>query len=375
MGERQKHSGNRPSNSGADQGEGADQAAIAGPEDGAGQGDGADRANAGTPAVPSDNAANDPPTAPANQANAPATSPELMSRAELLRLMTERDIGRAIANGWITRVRRGAYRLNVPIVKLRMHLIVARAPEAVFSLLIAAYAWGLRKNLPRHLDVYVSRSRRGVRGARAHRRKATSFVRRGGFRFTTLAETLADLVDAWGPGIVANVIDRRYPTLAARAELIAEASALPAAKRAKILPILEWAPERAYSQVEAKIARALQMRGFDVELNVRIGAHTWDIVHRGARLVIEYDSLKYHLDKWAFREDRARQNALTRMNHAILRYSDADVDLRFDEMIGEICDTIAWRLGGEKHETDWDRFPCSEVYGWREIWAEESSPW
>lgn len=287
--------------------------------------------------------------------------------------MSEREINRALDNGWITRVARGAYRLNVTELKLRMHLIAARAPEAVFSLLIAAYAWGLRKSVPRHLDVYVPRSRRGVTGGRAHRRKAEGFVQMGGFRFTTLTETLADLVDVWGPGIVANVIDRRYRTLAERAALIAEAEKLPARKRAKILPILEWAPERAYSGVEARIARALQLRGFDIELNVRIGAHTWDIVHRGARLVIEFDSLKYHLDKWAFREERARQNALTRLDYAILRYSDSDVDLRFDAMIDEICDTIAWRLGGARTETDWDKFPCAEVYGWCEVAAEEAS--
>ncbi|MFD5868227.1 DUF559 domain-containing protein [Corynebacterium sp. NPDC060344] len=287
--------------------------------------------------------------------------------------MSEREIDRALANGWITRVRRGEYRLNVSELALRMHLIVGRAPEAVFSLLIAAHVWGLRKSVPRHLDVYVPRSRRGVRGARAHRRKAKSFVVREGFRFTTLTETLADLIDVWGPGIVANVVDRRYPTMAARAGLIAEARDLPARKRARILPILEWAPDRAYSGVEARIARALQMRGLDIELNVRIGAHMWDIVHRGARLVIEFDSLKYHLDEWAFREDRARQNALTRLDYAILRYSDADVDLRFDAMIDEICDTIAWRLGGERHESDWDKFPSSEVYGWCEVAADEES--
>lgn len=298
----------------------------------------------------------------------------MMSRAELLRVINRGDVDVALANGWITRVRRGAYRLNVTMLKLRMHLIAARAPEAVFSLFIAAHAWGLRKSVPRDLDVYVARTRRGVRGARSHRRKALRYVLLSGFRFTTLAETLADLVDVWGPGIVANVVDRRYPKVAGRAELIAEARKLPARKRDKILPILEWAPEKAYSGIEARIARALHLRGFDIELNVRIGAHTWDIVHRGARLVIEFDSLKYHLDKWAFREDRARQNALTRMDYGILRYSDSDVDLRFDEMIDEICDTIGWRLGGELTESDWDKFPCSEVYGWREIAADEG-PW
>lgn len=304
---------------------------------------------------------------------ADATEPTL-TRADVLRLMSERDLRRAVDNGWLTRLRRGVYRLNVTMLQLRMHLIAARAPEAVFALLIAAHAWGLRKTVPRDLDVYVARTRRGVRGARAHRRKALRYVQRDGFRFTTLTETLADLVDIWGPGIVANVVDRRYPTLAGRAELIAEAAELPAGKRGKILPILEWAPDNAFSRIEARIARALQLRGVDIELNVRIGAHTWDIVHHGARLVIEFDSLKYHLDKWAFREDRARQNALIRLDYAILRYSDSDVDLRFDEMIDEICDTIAWRLGGTRTRSAWDKFPCSEVYGWREIAAEEG-PW
>ena len=56
-----------------------------------------------------------------------------MSRAELLRVINRGDVDVALANGWITRVRRGAYRLNVTMLKLRMHLIAARAPEAVIA--------------------------------------------------------------------------------------------------------------------------------------------------------------------------------------------------------------------------------------------------
>src|SRR5690606_11610906 len=72
-----------------------------------------------------------------------------LTRADVLRLMSERDLRRAVDNGWLTRLRRGAYRLNVTMLQLRMHLIAARAPEAVFALLIAAHAWGLRKTVPR----------------------------------------------------------------------------------------------------------------------------------------------------------------------------------------------------------------------------------
>ncbi|WP_295627680.1 DUF559 domain-containing protein [uncultured Corynebacterium sp.] len=300
--------------------------------------------------------------------------PELKTRSELLAMMTETDLRRALHHGWILRVRHGAYQLQVSELHLQMHLIAARAPEAVFAHLIAAFAWGLRKNPPRRLDVHVARSRRKVRGAVVHRREARSFSIKGGFRFTTLAATLADLVDIWGPAVVANVVDRNFKKMEQRAALIDEATALPARQRAKILPILEWAPEAALSHIEARIARALQMRGYDIELNIQIGQYTWDIVHRGAKLVIEYDSLKYHHNEWSFRDDRARQNSLTRCGYAILRYSDQDIDLRFGEMIDEICDTIDWLLGGEIHPSEWDRQRCGDVYTVRQVRIDEE-PW
>ena len=78
---------------------------------------------------------------------ADATEPTL-TRADVLRLMSERDLRRAVDNGWLTRLRRGVYRLNVTMLQLRMHLIAARAPEAVFALLIGRLAvWVLAHDL------------------------------------------------------------------------------------------------------------------------------------------------------------------------------------------------------------------------------------
>lgn len=298
------------------------------------------------------------------------------TRAQMLALMNKHELERAVAAGWVHRVARGSYQLGVPEIRLRMLLIVARAPEAVFSHLVAAWAWGLRASHPDDLDVLVARSRRGVVGARAHRRVSLPHVELSGFRFTTLTATLSDLIELWGVATVAHVVDRRFTTQEQRERLAEEAMGLPARQRNKLLPVLEWVPGRARSNIEARIARELQLRGYDIALNMRIGQYTWDIVHAGARLVIEYDSWKFHSDEIAFRDDRARQNALVRRGYRILRYSDADVQLRFDQMIDEICGTIDGLLAGPMRLGEWDERWCGDLYVLRrQVWEMNNSRW
>ena len=85
-------------------------------------------------------------------------------------------------------------------------------------------------------------------------------------------------------------------------------------------------------------------------------------MHVAARLVIEFDSKKFHMDEDVFREDRARQNNVVRRGFAILRYTDDDLWLRFDEVITEISRTIDQLLGGPRVEGEWDVRRCRDLY-------------
>ena len=109
-----------------------------------------------------------------------------------------------------------------------------------------------------------------------------------------------------------------------------------------------------------------------VVLDYRIGPYRFDLVHVEPRLIIEFDSEKFHADLRAFRYDRARQNFAVRRDWNFLRYHDYDVDRRFGVIVAEIAATIRERMGGPRVESDWDKRPCWELYDHLRQEAEES---
>ncbi|MFD5869418.1 DUF559 domain-containing protein [Corynebacterium sp. NPDC060344] len=289
--------------------------------------------------------------------------PRIWTRQELLALgLTRTDFAVLLDRGRLIRETRGCYVLTIPEIRLRMELVLVRSPEAVFSHRIAAYAHGLKKTEPQQLDVIVPRSRKSPRGAKGHPRDRVQQTTIAGLPFTTPAQTLVDLLDIWTPRAVAETIDTRYPTMDSRIGVIADARALPARHANRLLPLLEWAPENRRSKVEGQLARAIQMRGWTVHLNVRIGPYVWDIYIVEANLVVEFDSLMYHANEEVFRVDRARQNNLVRRDVKVLRYTDYDVDNRFNEIIAEICDEVGHALGHPRTESRWDRGHCRDIY-------------
>lgn len=214
-------------------------------------------------------------------------------------------------------------------------------------------------------------------GARTWRRTGVQSVLLDGLPVTSVAETLADLVGEWGEAVTASIVDARYPTPVSREPILGDMAGLSDSRRATIERIVAWLPENMFSKIEGRIARALQLRGYAIVLNFKIGPYTWDIVHVEARLIIEFDSRKFHDNSEAFRTDRARQNNAIRGGWAILRYIDDDVELCFDRFIDEICSTIDWLLGQPLRAGDWDDRRCDDLYTDLQIeWeAREQGPW
>lgn len=267
------------------------------------------------------------------------TPPETRTRSQLIELgLTRSELSTALERGWLARTKRGIYALQVTELRLRLEVVLLRSPDAVFSHRTAAFAHGLKKREPAKLEVIVPRSRRSPRGAHGRSRREARRMTIAGVPFTPLAATIADLLDVWPERAVAESVDARFPTLDSRTAVLAEARELPGRQAKRVLPLLEWAPENMFSKVEGRLARALQMRGWTVRLNSSIGPYLWDIFIVEANLVVEFDSLKFHTDEQTFRVDRARQNNLVRRDVRILRYTDYDIDHRFDEVIAEIHD-------------------------------------
>ncbi|MFD5869365.1 type IV toxin-antitoxin system AbiEi family antitoxin domain-containing protein [Corynebacterium sp. NPDC060344] len=289
------------------------------------------------------------------------------TRSELLAAgWTDRSIRSAIRAGQLVRIGRGWYSTPATIWLAKMSLVMRLNPQAVFSHRTAAWLHGFRQSPPTELDVIVPREVSRLQGAVAHRRDAKNTVVATvhGWRVTGEAQTLADLMapSEWGAELVATIVDKQFPNARDRAALLAQARELAHPRAGELAELLAWVPEGARSHVERRLARALQRLGFVVVLNYGIGPYRFDLVHVGARLIIEFDSEKYHTDLRTFRYDRARQNLAVRRGWGFLRYHDYDVDQRFDIIVAEIAATIREREGGARVESDWDRVACWELY-------------
>ena len=289
------------------------------------------------------------------------------TRAELLADgWTDRTIKAAMRASRLVRIGRGWYATPPTILEAKMSLVTRLNPSAVLSHRTAAWLHGFRKSPPDVLDVIVPRSITALQGAVVHRREPanTVVVMIAGWRVTGAAQTLADLMapSQWGERLTATIVDGTFPTMASRAALLAEARELNHPRASALVTLLSWAPEGARSNVERRVARALERLGFIVVLDYAIGPYRFDLVHVGARLVIEFDSEKYHATVEAFRHDRARQNLAVRRGWGFLRYHDFDVTHRFDVVVAEIAATIRERMGGVRVESDWDHLPCWELY-------------
>ena len=293
----------------------------------------------------------------------PGRPPHVRTRAQLREIgLTRTDITASLDRGWLVREKHGTYALTVTELRLRMELVLVRSPEAVFSHRTAAHAHRLKARLPDELEVIVPRSRRSPRGARGHSRRHVQAVVIDGIAFTTVAQTLSDLLDIWPHRAVAETIDDHFPTMSSRSAVLADARRLPARQANRLLALLEWAPENRRSKIEGHLARALQMRGLTVRLNVRIRPYVWDIYIVEANLVVEFDSMKFHANEDVFRVDRARQNNLVRRDVRILRYADYDLAHRFRDVVDEICDEVAHALGSPRTASRWDTTHCRDIY-------------
>ncbi len=97
------------------------------------------------------------------------------------------------------------------------------------------------------------------------------------------------------------------------------------------------------SEPERMVARALTARGYQLEINARIGRYFGDLVCRRGRVVIEIDGREFHIASDVFTKDRVRQNWIIDDDWRVLRYSAAMVNARLDEVVEEIIAVVRKR--------------------------------
>ncbi len=72
------------------------------------------------------------------------------------------------------------------------------------------------------------------------------------------------------------------------------------------------------------------------EVNARVGEFEVDLLWRDARLVVEADSIGFHLTRAAMERDRRRDAVLARQGYRVLRFTDRQVRRRPREVSAAI---------------------------------------
>lgn len=249
------------------------------------------------------------------------------TRAQLQRLVTERQIDRAVSTGLVQRMGRGRYTLA--------GFDITRAAATELSAVIShrsaalAHGWSVRSE-PRRPELIVPRSRK------------VELTRRRGrdVRWRDLVD--ADIEDGVLTTPVRTVIDcaRDLPLTEAlavadsavrsgavtRDDLVGRVATLPRSGRAKAELVLRQATGLAANPFESAL-RALVMQAvgslFTPQVEIEVDGTTVrpDLVSTPLRTVIEADSHEFHTSRAQLIRDCWRYDELTLAGWLVLRFS------------------------------------------------------
>jgi hypothetical protein len=257
-----------------------------------------------------------------------------VTRAQLLEIgLSSSQITRRLGAGSLIRRHSGVYAVgHVP------HSPIARAAAAVLaggagaslSHGSAAVPWEMLRHWSFPLEITVPGDRR-PRGIRVHRTRLAprDITTHFGLRMTTPARTLLDLA----PRLSDARLARGYNEMRLRhfirprdlIELLDRCPHAPAARRAGALLNARGGPTR--SELEDAFLAFVREHGLpEPELNVVVAGQEVDAFFPGPGLIVELDSIEFHLTPEAFEADRDRDaNALVaghptvRLTHERLR--------------------------------------------------------
>ena len=266
-------------------------------------------------------------------------------------------ISRLVASGQLHRVHRGVYAVGRPdLTPYGHHLaaVVALGPTAVLSHTSAAGLWGLLDGALHPVHVLVaSKGRPARRGIRVH-------------RTTTLHPEDTLVLDR----IPVTSVDRTLLDLAA---IVPRRRLLRAVEQAERLQRLDVGGldrvlrrnrgargQRVLREILSRYTTApnthsrLERRFLDFvddhalprpTLNGTVSGYVVDAFWPGWRLVVELDSVEFHLTRRGFQEDRIRDAALQRAGHRVLRITDERLMRAPARVLDDIRALAAFRPG------------------------------
>jgi len=244
-------------------------------------------------------------------------------------------VEKAVRAGRLHRLYRGVYAVGHTVLRVegrRLAAVRACGPGAALSHRTAAGHWGLLRTGQTRIDVTAARGRHGAPGIRLHRTRsldAKDTTSHRGIPTTTVHRTLLDLAAHARGGELERAVAqaerlRLYDheavqTLLARANGSRGAAALRiATSRQAKWTRNEW--EAAFLELlrAARLPEPEVNEAFDAPEH----GHCEPDYHWPAhKVIVEIDGWETHGTRSAFRNDRAKDAALTANGHRVLRFT------------------------------------------------------
>jgi hypothetical protein len=217
----------------------------------------------------------------------------------------------------------------------RLAAVLACGPGAVLSHRSAAAHWGLLRTDQTRIDVTAPRGRHGAPGIRLHRARsldAQDSTGHEGIPITTVSRTLLDLAAGARPSELERALAQ-----AARLHLYDHRAVHATIARANghrgahvLARATSRTPKWTKNEWEAEFLALLRQAGLpDPQTNDALDApghgHCEPDYHWPEhRVIVELDGFETHGTRQAFRNDRAKDAALTAAGHRVLRFTRDD---------------------------------------------------
>lgn len=238
-----------------------------------------------------------------------------VTRGQLLGIgLGRRAIEYRVRGGRLIPVHAGVYAVGhvtaTPLARAAA-AVLACGDGAVLSHGSAASLWGLDKHWAMPFEV-IAKSRRERPGITVHRSATLArrdATRQLGVRVTTPARTVLDnaprLTDK---GLTRAVNDGRHArilSLDGLADVLDRNPRHPGT--ARLLPFVTQPRGLTRSELEDAFVAFAEQYGLPTpETNVPLNGYVADVLFRAERVIVEIDSIEFHLDRGAFESDRNR---------------------------------------------------------------------
>lgn len=256
-------------------------------------------------------------------------------------------IAHRVANGRLTAVHRGVYRLGETHTRLTslMAATLAAGPTGALSHHAAAELHGIAKPRPGPIDVTVTRGHARQRdGLRIHRARTTETTRVHGIPTTTVAQTIKDLAAVLSGRDLQRAVEEAQvhrkldmPTLA---RAVDEARGRRGVRALRATT--DHGPRFTRSEAERRLLELVRSAGLpEPETNVRVAGYEVDALWRDHGVVVEVDGQAFHSTREAMERDRRKDADLEAAGYAVKRVTWTQITRQREAVVARLARALS----------------------------------